>query len=75
MPSDNLGLDGGKYDAPCALVRDATQAAGCLLIVIGGSGGSGFSVSATREVIDALPRVLRAVADDIERQHGQTRKN
>jgi hypothetical protein len=34
----------GKYDDACTAAREATEAAGVILIVLGGQHGSGFSV-------------------------------
>jgi hypothetical protein len=57
----------GKYDDLATLVRDGTNADGVIVIVIGGSKGSGFSVQATFEVTAKLPDLLRTMADNIER--------
>jgi hypothetical protein len=43
------------------------HAAAVLVIVIGGTKGSGFACQATPEITANLPRVLRSVADEIER--------
>ena len=57
----------GKYDNLATLVRTRAKAEGVIVIVIGGSKGSGFSVQATFEVTAKLPELLRTMADDIER--------
>ncbi len=56
----------GKYDAIATIAREAAQAKGVLLIVIGGYRGSGFSVQAPIDVIAGVPKLLREVADQIE---------
>lgn len=66
--SDGIFNGPGKYDAECTRVRDATNADGVILIVIGGTLGQGFSVQAPLEVIARLPETLRDVANQIERQ-------
>jgi UDP-N-acetylglucosamine:LPS N-acetylglucosamine transferase len=50
-------------------VREETEAKGVILIVFGGSLGSGFSVQAPPDVTAALPAILRRVADQIERDN------
>jgi hypothetical protein len=62
-----MALGPGKYDDLATLVRDGAKAAGVIVIVIGGSKGSGFSVQATFEVTAKLPDLLRTMADNIER--------
>ncbi len=62
-----MALGPGKYDDLATLVRDGTKADGVIVIVIGGSKGSGFSVQATFEVTAKLPELLRTMADNIER--------
>lgn len=60
--------DPGKYDDVCMHARYATGAAGCLLIVLDGSHGHGFSVQVPPEVIGRIPALLRELADMIEAQ-------
>jgi hypothetical protein len=62
-----MALGPGKYDSECTQVMVAEHADAVLLIVIGGSKGSGCSCQATPEITLSLPRILRRVADDIER--------
>jgi hypothetical protein len=59
-------LGAGKYDDACTAARLSTEAAGVVLIVLGGPKGPGFSVQAPLEFLTALPGVLRNVADQIE---------
>jgi len=64
--------DPGKYDADCTTARQATGAQACLLIILDGYLGTGFSVQCTHPgYVIALPEVLRAVADKIEAQQKQ----
>ena len=57
----------GKYDNEATAAREATGAAGVLLIVIGGERGNGFSCQATQfDIVLRLPALLRTVADQIE---------
>jgi len=59
----------GKYDALCTDARVAADARACILIIIGGKLGSGFSVQTTDSSLaepTALVSFLRVVANDIE---------
>ena len=60
----------GKYDCACTVARNLTGAKGCLLIVLGGQSGDGFSVQAVPELLPVIPDVLRLLADSIEQQAG-----
>lgn len=63
-------MSGGKYEPECNQVMEATSAAACVVIVLGGDRGNGFSVSLDllRSTLTpaALAATLRAVACDIE---------
>jgi 23S rRNA pseudoU1915 N3-methylase RlmH len=61
-----MALGPGKYDALATTVRKNAKAAGVVVVVLGGSRGSGFSVQATAEVTLRLPELLRTIADGIE---------
>ena len=62
------GYGPGKYDAACTQARTMTQAETTLLVVINGKAGSGFSVqSKDPHFGETLVSLLRAVADQIER--------
>jgi hypothetical protein len=56
----------GKYDAECTAAQKATNAAGVILIVVGGDKGPGFSCQATLEVTRILPDMLRQIANQLE---------
>ena len=57
----------GKYDELCTAARDGAKAAGAILIIVGGEHGHGFSVQAELPILLALPQMLRAIADEMER--------
>lgn len=59
----------GKYDDLTTDVREKAQAAGVLLIVIGGNRGHGFSAQISASVARAVPAILRNLADQIEGDH------
>jgi hypothetical protein len=58
----------GKYDDACTVAREATNASGVALIVIGGDRGDGFSVQANAAILITLPSLLRRMADSIDKQ-------
>jgi len=63
----------GKYDEECTLVRERTGASTVVMIVLGGSRGSGFSVQTIeRTLAHDLPRLLRDLAGDIEEDQFRT---
>ena len=55
----------GKYDDLCSSVREHAGAAGAVLLVIGGSRGSGLSVQASAGVQMLLPELLEELAQTI----------
>lgn len=58
----------GVYDSECTLVRESAQAEVVIVIIRHGDRGDGFSVQATSALaLRAIPQVLRALADEIER--------
>jgi len=59
----------GKYDDMATLVREATKAACVVVIVVGGNRGDGFSVQTAdiRQTFTIMPRVLRSVATQIDK--------
>jgi ribose 5-phosphate isomerase RpiB len=58
----------GKYDDVATMVREKTEAACVVVIVIDGNHGNGFSVQATNlgGMFAAVPIALRMAADQIE---------
>jgi hypothetical protein len=56
----------GKYDDLCTLLRAKAEATAAIVVIIGGNKGQGFSCQAPLEVTLALPKLLRAIADEIE---------
>jgi hypothetical protein len=62
----------GKYDELCTYVMDKSDASAVIVIVLGGNAGSGFSVQSIHPMVeDSMPSLLRAVADQIERDVAQ----
>lgn len=55
----------GKYDDACTLVREMTGAACAMVVVIGGSKGSGFSVQTAHPI---SPSTLATVLETVARQ-------
>lgn len=67
----------GKYDDLCTIVREQAQAAGVIVIVIGGNKGSGFSCQADLMATAKLPDLLEIMAAEIRKdmegdKHGKT---
>lgn len=67
-----MPLGPGKYDDLCEYVRNKAgvigmPAQGALVIVVGGTKGSGFSMKSDALLIQMLPGILRNVADQIEK--------
>ena len=56
----------GKFDEYCTQIRAETGAIGAVVIVFSGPGESGFSVQGPAPVQEALPQVLRHMAEEIE---------
>jgi altronate dehydratase len=57
----------GRYDDLVADARAKAKAQGALLIILGGSQGSGFSAMVPPLAMAQIPAVLRQMADEIER--------
>lgn len=55
----------GKYDAICTVARGMADADGAIVIIFGGSYGSGFSVQAPLEIQQNLPALLENMAGQI----------
>lgn len=57
----------GKYDDLCIAAMTAAGASTCVLLIIGGIRGAGFSLNSTDMAeVHALPEMLRATANQIE---------
>jgi hypothetical protein len=56
----------GKYDDELTEGRRQVQAEGALLLIIGGTKGSGFSAHLSLELMLRLQAILREVARQIE---------
>lgn len=61
----------GIYDEPCTIIRHVLKAASVCLIVIGGSGGNGCSIVGAPGLKQRIPAMLRAVADELEKENQQ----
>jgi hypothetical protein len=57
----------GKYDDLCTLVREKAEADGVVVLVFDGNKGSGFSVQGPVSLTTTLARLLRNMADEIDR--------
>lgn len=59
----------GKYDDLCTKARLAAGPdAGAALIIVNGIHGQGFSCQMSGEMLIGFPKMLRVMADSIERQ-------
>lgn len=60
----------GKFDKECEQLLMLNSADAVMVAVLGGPKGSGFSIAVTKwnkaPVMQALPGVLRSIADQIE---------
>jgi hypothetical protein len=61
-----MSIGPGRYNEVCADVRKRTHAKGVILIVMEGDKGEGFEVQAPLDIVLALPKLLRSLADQIE---------
>ena len=57
----------GKYDDCCTLVRKLTDAEGAIVAIFGGKDGSGFSVQMPERAQEDVPKILRNIANAIDR--------
>lgn len=57
----------GKYDDECQRFRNELVAEGVLLVVANGKKGSGASCQSSMQCMEAMPAVLRLMADELER--------
>lgn len=60
-------LGGGSYEAEAVELKERIKAEGVVLLVKGGDRGDAFEIALDAEGIRVLPRVLRELADTIER--------
>lgn len=62
-----MAIGPGKYDDLATAAREAAEAEGVILIVVGGIRGSGFAVQLEgADLVQRLPKILRHLADEIE---------
>lgn len=63
-----MPLGPGKYDDLATAAMESAQAAGVIVIVIGGNRGHGFSIQTHDLGLAAkLPAILRYIADGMEK--------
>lgn len=63
-----MAVGPGKYDDLCTYVREQAEAELAIVVIGGGNRGEGFCVqSANADVTAALPKMLRCMADSIEK--------
>lgn len=63
-----MSLGPGKYDDACSVAREAIDAELVILVVMNGNRGNGFSIQCIDpRMARSLPQLLRAMADDIEK--------
>ncbi len=65
-----MAVGPGKYDHIATMARQATDALGVIVIILGGDKGNGFSMQAVYQndlFMKEVPRMLRTVADQIEK--------
>lgn len=67
-----MPLGPGKYDAEVTLLREKLEADGIILIVFGGKLGHSYCAQIDARLVLNTPRLLREVADNIEKSEGRT---
>lgn len=68
-------IGAGKYDDLCTIVREKAEAIAALVIVIGGNKGPGFSAQMPPQLSEEIPKLLRGIADEIEKNFREEQKN
>jgi len=63
-------MGAGKYDDLATACRVVSGARAVLVIIMEGKDGSGFSVQMEEGMLVPLPKLLREVADSIEKEMG-----
>lgn len=56
-----------KYDDACTIARMMCNAEAAFLIILNGAQGQGFSVQCPPEMVKDIPRILRTIADAVEK--------
>jgi hypothetical protein len=62
-----MAIGPGKYDDLCTEVREKSKAKGAIVIIFDGEKGGGFSCQVPLSIQMIIPKLLRDVADNIER--------
>lgn len=60
---------GGKYNSYATMVREAAEATGVVVMIFDGVRGSGFCVQGPIILTAILPKLLREMADTIEKDN------
>ena len=60
-------LGPGKYDELCTEAREKANSLGAVLLIFDGEKGWGFSVQMPPSLMADLPKLLREMADIVER--------
>jgi hypothetical protein len=63
---DITDIGPSRYEPETVELRQRLNADSVILIVVGGTRGNGFSITANASVLPVISRVLRAAADKIE---------
>lgn len=61
----------GKYDDALTLAKESVGANQGILIILDGKNGHGFSVQATKNVINQIPEILENMAKQIRADNQQ----
>lgn len=64
----------GKYTDLCESLRKQWNADGVMMIVVGGELGHGSACNVEQGLAAKLPNMLRAIADDMEKDHARLAK-
>jgi hypothetical protein len=59
----------GKYDEEATALLEKHQASGVVLAILAPNGRAGFSVQGTTVVLLAIPKLLREIADELEKDY------
>jgi len=70
MPKTDARAGAGPYEQAALVARDMVGAQGVVLIVYGDALGGGYELNIPEPVRHQVPRILREMADVIERKLG-----
>jgi len=66
MPIESI--ESRRYDELCSYVREHARAHGAVILILAGPHGNAFRAQAPLELQARIPRLLRWVADQVERE-------